>query len=96
MLESAGFGVTAETSILFIPGGLRMLDLACHVWCRPLAQVTAALVWPFVLLDRHVTGRAEARIPAGHGRDETGTQGVVTLGRGGQHVRDQLRRLAHT
>ena len=54
ILEGAGFSVAAETSILFIPGGLRMLDLACHAWCRPLSVVTAALVWPFVWLDRHV------------------------------------------
>ena len=54
MLERAGFSVAAETAILFIPGGLRMLDLACHLWCRPLSWVTAALVWPFAWLDRHV------------------------------------------
>jgi SAM-dependent methyltransferase len=54
MLERAGLEVLAETAILFIPGGLRMLDLACHAWCRPLARVTAALVRPFVFLDRHV------------------------------------------
>jgi SAM-dependent methyltransferase len=54
MLERAGLRVIAETSILFIPGGLRMLDLACHSWCRPLSVVTGALVWPFVWLDRHV------------------------------------------
>ena len=54
MLERAGFSVSAETAILFIPGGLRMLDLACHAWCRPLARVTGALVRPFVFLDRHV------------------------------------------
>ena len=54
MLERAGFSVAAETSILFIPGALRMLDLACHSWCRPLAVVTAALAWPCVWLDRHV------------------------------------------
>lgn len=54
MLERAGFEVIAETAILFIPGGLRMLDLACHSWCRPLARVTAALVYPFVLIDRHL------------------------------------------
>jgi SAM-dependent methyltransferase len=54
MLERAGFEVGAETAILFIPGGLRILDLACHSWCRPLSMVTAALVWPFVWLDRHV------------------------------------------
>jgi len=54
MLERAGFRVAAETAILFIPGGLRMLDLACHSWCRPLSAITAALVAPFVWLDRHV------------------------------------------
>jgi len=54
MLERAGFSVVAETAILFIPGWLRMLDLACHSWCRPLAVVTGALVRPFVFLDRHV------------------------------------------
>ena len=54
MLERAGFDVAAETSILFIPGWLRMLDLACHSWCRPLAALTGALVRPFVFLDRHV------------------------------------------
>jgi hypothetical protein len=37
MLERAGLTVVAETAILFIPGWLRMLDLACHSWCRPLA-----------------------------------------------------------
>ena len=54
MLERAGLRVTAETAILFIPGGLRILDLACHAWCRPLSGLTAALVWPFVFVDRHV------------------------------------------
>jgi SAM-dependent methyltransferase len=54
MLERAGLVVVAETAILFIPGWLRMLDLACHSWCRPLAVVTGACVWPFVFLDRHV------------------------------------------
>jgi SAM-dependent methyltransferase len=54
MLERAGLDVVAETAILFIPGWLRMIDLACHSWCRPLTVVTGALVRPFVLLDRHV------------------------------------------
>src|SRR3990172_570807 len=53
MLEEAGLTVGAETAILFIPGWLRMLDLACHSWCRPLAAVTGALVRPFAWLDRH-------------------------------------------
>jgi SAM-dependent methyltransferase len=54
MLERAGFDVVAETAILFIPGWLRMLDLACHSWCRPLTAVTGALVKPFVFVDRYV------------------------------------------
>jgi SAM-dependent methyltransferase len=54
MLERAGLEVVAETAILFIPGWLRMLDLACHSWCRPIARVTGALVRPFAFLDRHV------------------------------------------
>jgi SAM-dependent methyltransferase len=54
MLERAGLHVVAETAILFIPGWLRMLDLACHAWCRPVATLTGALVRPFVFLDRHV------------------------------------------
>ncbi len=54
MIERSGLTVVAETAILFIPGWLRMLDLACHSWCRPLTRLTSLLVWPFVLLDRHV------------------------------------------
>ena len=54
MLERAGLDVVAETAILFVPGWLRMLDLACYSWCRPLAAVTGALLGPFVFLDRHV------------------------------------------
>jgi SAM-dependent methyltransferase len=54
MLLRAGLEVVDETAILFIPGWLRMLDLACHAWFRPLSWLTAALVQPFVYLDRHV------------------------------------------
>jgi SAM-dependent methyltransferase len=54
MLERAGLTVVEETAILFIPGWLRMLDLACHSWCRPMARFTGACVRPFVFLDRHV------------------------------------------
>jgi SAM-dependent methyltransferase len=54
MLEQAGLVIVTETAILFMPGWLRMLDLACHAWCRPLAAVTGALVRPFMFLDRHV------------------------------------------
>jgi hypothetical protein len=52
--QHAGFTVVADTAIVFMPGWPRMLDLACHAWCRPLSRLTAALVWPFTLLDRHV------------------------------------------
>jgi SAM-dependent methyltransferase len=54
MLERAGLRAVAETAILFIPGWLRMLDLACHSWCRPLATITGACVQPFVWLDEHL------------------------------------------
>jgi SAM-dependent methyltransferase len=54
MLTGAGFEILDEPAILFIPGWLRMLDLACHAWARPLTRITGALVWPFVWLDRHV------------------------------------------
>ena len=56
MIEAAGLVVSAEEAILFLPGWLRMLDLACHTWCRPLTRVTAAGVRLFVWLD--------ARLPA--------------------------------
>jgi SAM-dependent methyltransferase len=52
MLVRAGLTITAETAILFMPGWLRMLDLALHTWCRPAAAITAALVRPFAFLDR--------------------------------------------
>lgn len=54
MIERSGLEVVAETAILFIPGWLRMLDLACYTRCRPLARLTGALVWPFACLDRHL------------------------------------------
>jgi SAM-dependent methyltransferase len=54
MLEAAGLEVVAETAILFMPGWLRMADLACHAWCRPLTAVTGRLVGAFVWLDAHV------------------------------------------
>ena len=51
MLERAGFEVTAETGILFIPGWLRMLDLACHTSTfaplRGCARLTGLLCAPF-------------------------------------------------
>ena len=42
MLEQAGFEVIAEDGILFIPGWLRILDLACTTWWRPASRVTGA------------------------------------------------------
>ena len=52
MLTRAGFKVTAETGILFIPGWLRMLDLACYTWARPLSRLTGLAVAPFHHLSR--------------------------------------------
>jgi hypothetical protein len=54
MLRSAGFEVVAETAILFVPGWLRMADLAFHCHFPRLAPVTAAMLEPFAWLDRHV------------------------------------------
>lgn len=54
MLESAGFRVLEETAILFIPGWLRMLELAGHAWMPPLGRLLGWLVRPFRWLDRHV------------------------------------------
>ncbi|HYU79934.1 MAG TPA: class I SAM-dependent methyltransferase [Vicinamibacterales bacterium] len=44
LVTDSGFDVVAETAILFMPGWLRMLDLACHVWVSALTPLTAALV----------------------------------------------------
>jgi SAM-dependent methyltransferase len=54
MIERAGLTVVEETAILFMPGWLRIIDLVCNAWCPPLAILTGACVWPFVMLDRHV------------------------------------------
>jgi SAM-dependent methyltransferase len=43
MMARAGFEVVAEDGILFIPGWLRILDLACHTWFRPASRITGAL-----------------------------------------------------
>jgi hypothetical protein len=51
MLTRSGFAVVSETAILFIPGWVRMLDLACHAWMPSMAPLTSALVWPFAWLD---------------------------------------------
>ena len=50
--HAGGFKVTAETGILFIPGWLRMLDLACYTWARPLSRLTGLAVAPFHHLSR--------------------------------------------
>jgi len=54
MLQRSGVEVVAETGILFMPGWLRMLDLALHSWCRPLAWVTRPAVAACAWLDRRV------------------------------------------
>lgn len=52
MLERAGFRVVAETGIMFVPGWLRMLDLACHCWARPMSRITGGAVAIFDHLSR--------------------------------------------
>jgi SAM-dependent methyltransferase len=54
MLERCGFVIRDETSILFIPGWLRMLELAGHAWFRPLAWLLGWCVRPFRWADRHI------------------------------------------
>lgn len=54
LLESAGFRVTAQTGILFLPGWLRMLDLLCHTRFPRLAPVTGWLIRPFAWLYHRV------------------------------------------
>ena len=64
MLEAAGFEVVAETAILFVPGWLRMADLALHSYFPRLAPVTAALARTLRVARSARAGRAEARLPA--------------------------------
>jgi SAM-dependent methyltransferase len=52
MLRQAGFEIVAETGILFVPGWLRILDLACNAWARPLSAITGAACWPFSAVSR--------------------------------------------
>ncbi|MDX1502309.1 MAG: class I SAM-dependent methyltransferase [Thermoanaerobaculia bacterium] len=52
MLERAGLTVEWVDGILFLPGWLRMLDLACWTWARPLAKLTAVAVGFFDTLSR--------------------------------------------
>jgi SAM-dependent methyltransferase len=53
LMTACGFRVIHETAILFIPGWIRMLDLACHTAWPRLTPLTSALVKPFVMLDRY-------------------------------------------
>ena len=54
MLLDAGFEVVAETGILFIPGYLRMADLAAHTWCPSFTRITAPMVRLFAWIDGRV------------------------------------------
>ncbi len=53
MLQQTGFEIVAETGILFVPGWLRILDLACNAWARPLGVITGAACWPFSAASRN-------------------------------------------
>ncbi len=52
MCERAGFAQTASSGLLFVPGWLRMLDLACWAWARPLSRLTGLAVRPFAWMER--------------------------------------------
>ena len=52
LCERAGLEVVAEDGLLFVPGKLRLLDLAAWAWARPLSRVTGWLVAPFDRLER--------------------------------------------
>ena len=54
LLSAAGFRVGLLSGILFMPGWLRMLDLAAHVRRSRLAPATAAAIAPFAWLYRNV------------------------------------------
>ena len=47
--EAAEIG---ESGLLFVPGWLRMLDLACWTWAKPLSRLTGLAVRPFAWLER--------------------------------------------
>jgi exosortase/archaeosortase family protein len=50
--ERAGFEQIGESGLLFVPGWLRMLDLACWAWARPLSRLTGLAVRPFAWMER--------------------------------------------
>lgn len=52
MLVAAGFEVIAEDGILFVPGWLRMLDLACHTWWPAASRATGLATAAFGRLAR--------------------------------------------
>jgi exosortase/archaeosortase family protein len=52
MCERAGFDQIGESGLLFVPGWLRMLDLACWTWAKPLSRLTGLAVRPFAWLER--------------------------------------------
>ena len=51
LLERAGFEIVAESGLLFLPGWLRMLELACNRWLPTLRPLISLWVWPFASLE---------------------------------------------
>jgi hypothetical protein len=58
MIERSGLTVVDETGILFIPGWLRMADLATHTRHSSLSPFVRAAVERFRSLDRRAAGLA--------------------------------------
>jgi SAM-dependent methyltransferase len=52
LLSGAGFRVTGQSGILFMPGWLRMLDLFCHAYLSSLSRLTGLFTAPFSWLYR--------------------------------------------
>ena len=52
MLEDTGFEVVAEDGILFVPGWLRIIDLACSTWWKPASRLSGAMSAVFGSLAR--------------------------------------------
>ena len=78
MLERCGFEVTAETGILFIPGWLRIIDLAANAWAPPfVGRLTGLACAPFDHLSRRSAVPAPARLPAGDRGGQAGTVGTA-------------------
>ena len=71
MLQRSGVEVVAETGILFMPGWLRMIDLALHSWCRPHGMGNQPSRCGLCLARSACAARAATRLSVGLGWCQT-------------------------